>query len=77
MGTFLSFVQKKKCFSKNGQYFPTDKKNEGKKTKNVASLLASKKDTRWTGNRCFFKGGLRLESKSYCYCTVFKLISGV
>ena len=42
-------------FSKNGQYFPTEKKKiKEKKTKNAALLLASKKDTRWTGNRSFF-----------------------
>ena len=54
MGTFFSFLQKKIFFSKNGQYFPTKKKNLGKKKKNAASLLASKTDTRWTGNRSFF-----------------------
>ena len=33
MGTFFSFLQKIFFFSKNGQYFPTQKKIEGKKKK--------------------------------------------
>ena len=38
---------------KNGQYFPTNKNIKGGGGK-AASLLASKKDTCWTGNRSFF-----------------------
>ena len=34
-------------------FLPTKKLRE--KKKNEASLLASKKDTRWTGNRSFFR----------------------
>ena len=54
MGTFFFIFAKKIIFFKNGQYFPTKKKNYGEKKKIAASLLASKKDTRWTGNRSFF-----------------------
>ena len=50
---FFSFLQRTFFFSKNGQYFPTKKKLREKK--NAASLLASKKDTRWTGNRSYFR----------------------
>ena len=49
MGTFFSFLQKKKILSKNGQYFPTEKKKLREKKKNAASLLASKTDSHWTG----------------------------
>ena len=46
MGTFFfNFVKK---------IFLTEKKKLRKKKKNAASLLASKTDTRWTGNRSFF-----------------------
>ena len=34
--------------------FLPKKKIKEKKKKNAASLLASKTDTRWTGNRSFF-----------------------
>ena len=49
MGTFF-FI-----FAKMDNIFLPMKNIKGKKErKNAASLLASKKDTRWTGNRSFF-----------------------
>ena len=56
MGTlFFSFLQISFFFfSKMDNIFLPKKKFKGEKKKNAASLLASKKDTRWTGR--FFLG---------------------
>ena len=54
MGTFFSILQKGKISPKMDIIFLPKKKIMGGGGE-MASLLASKKDNRWTGNRSFFR----------------------
>ena len=54
MGTFFFIFAKKKKILQKWTIFSHRKRFLSGGKKKVASLLASKKDTRWTGNTSFF-----------------------
>ena len=56
MGTFFAFLPKKIIFSKNGQYFPTEKKNLSEKKKESGLPTGFKKGHPLDRKQKFFLG---------------------